>query len=67
MNNAISRVAFATENTLCFTSFKLQTLKMHAVIQMSSDDKMEPFLASEMAWVCHVNLYISTKTKICNN
>ena len=29
-------------------------IKIHAVIHMSSGDKMEPFQAPEMALVCHV-------------
>ena len=32
-------------------------IELHAVIHMSSGDKMEPFLASEMALVCHVFFY----------
>ena len=29
-------------------------IKIHSVIHMSSGDKMAPFLASEMAWGCHM-------------
>ena len=32
--------------------------KIHAAIHMSSGDKMAPFLASEMAWVCQVIIFI---------
>ena len=43
-------------------SYKLLTteigIKIHAEIHMSSGDKMTPFLASEMAWVCHIIIFI---------
>ena len=29
---------------------------------MSSGDKMAPFLASEMAWVCHLIFFLSNAT-----
>ena len=33
-------------------------MKLHAVIHMSSGDKMAPFLASDVEWVCHVATFI---------
>ena len=33
-------------------------MKLHAEIDLSSGDKMTPFLASEVEWVCQVATFI---------
>ena len=72
LDDAWWRSAFATEKHIMFYKFYAINIwiKIHAVIHKSSGDKKAPFMALEMAWVCHVSTFMCcyiSKTKRCTN